>query len=208
MVEGPHGTGIANLPRSAKEILPQLSAYTRGSLRELAGLAQSWDPLKVAIGMAAINAHYNRYDIEGLRGNGTSAFRTEKSPVVVIGAFPGVKSILPGAHVIEADPRPGEYPTTAMDTLLPSCSAAVVSATTLINRSLPRILTLAQGRPLGLIGPATPLSPRLWDYGVSLLGGFIVHSPSAMAQAIRAGAGPKEFSEHGHYVHIRKPYSS
>jgi uncharacterized protein (DUF4213/DUF364 family) len=172
-------------------------------LRELAALAQSWDPLKVAIGMAAINAHYNRYDFEGLSGNGTKAFRAEKSPVVVIGAFPGVKNILPGARVIEADPRPGEYPTAAMDTLLPGCGAAVVSATTLINRSLPRILTLAQGRPLGLIGPVTPLSARLWDYGVSLLGGFIVHSPSALAQVLRAGGGPKEFAEHGRYVHIR-----
>ncbi len=207
MVEGPQGTGIANLPRSAKEILPQLSAYTRKSLRALAGLAQSWDPLKVAIGMAAINAHYNRYDFAGLSGNGAKTFRGEKS-LVVIGAFPGVKNILPGARVIEADPRPGEYPTAAMDTMLPGCGAAIVSATTLINRSLPRILTLAQGRPLGLIGPATPLSARLWDYGPSLLGGFIVHSPSALAQTIRAGAGPKEFSEHGHYVHIRMPYSS
>ncbi len=208
MVEGPHGTGLAHLPCSPKTILPMLPDLAKKSLAELALLAGAWDPPKLAIGLAAINAHYNRYDLAGLSGNGAKTFRTESKKIVVIGAFPGIKSILPGASVIEADPRPGEYPTIAMDALLSGCSGAIVSASTLINRSLPRILTLAQGRPLGLIGAATPLSPRLWDYGPNLLGGFIVRSPSALAQAIRAGARANDFGEFGRYVHLRAPRAS
>lgn len=90
-----------------------------------------------------------------------------------------------------------------MDTLLPGCAAAVVASSTLINRTAPRILRLAHGSRLALIGPITPLSPRLYHYGVEVLGGLVVRDPTGLANAIRAGAMPREFHRFGHYVHIR-----
>lgn len=68
------------------------------------------------------------------------------------------------AQVIETELRPDEYPTVAMDTLLPGRAAAVVASSTIINRSLPRILRLAQGARI------------------------------ALAEAIRASAMPREFT--------------
>ncbi|HEY0283021.1 MAG TPA: DUF364 domain-containing protein [Rhizomicrobium sp.] len=202
MVEGPFGAGLAYLPRSPRELLPQLPHYAGLSLRELAALSQSWDPLKMALGIAAINAHYNRYDLDAASGNGVRTFRGAAGRVVVIGAFPGIDGILPHCAVIEADPRPGEYPAAAMDTLLPVCGGAIVNASALINRSLPRILRLASNRPVALIGPATPMTPRLHDYGLSLLGGFIVRDANGLAAAIRAGVLPKDFGRFGRYVHL------
>lgn len=76
------------------------------------------------------------------------------------------------AQVIETELRPDEYPTVAMDTLLPSRAAAVVASSTIINRSLPRILRLAQGARI------------------------------ALAEAIRASAMPREFTRFGRYMHI------
>ena len=202
MVEGPFGAGLAPLPRHPRELLPRLPRYASQGLRSLAALSRSWDPLEMALGIAAINAHYNRFDQDGQAGNGVKAFRQVAGRVVVIGAFPGLDGILPHRSVIEADPRPGEFPPAAMDTLLPGCGAAIVNSSALVNRSLPRILRLAHNRPAALIGPATPMTPRLFDYGLDVLGGLVVGDPAGLASAIRAGAMPREFARFGRFIHL------
>lgn len=202
MVEGPHGTGLAYLPRHPRDLLPRLTALAKQSLRHLAAMATSWDPLETALAVAAINAHYNRHDLEALPGNGVKSFRHIAGRVGVIGAFPGVDGMLPNCAVMEAEPRPGEFPLAAMDSILPACDAAIVNASALINRSLPRILRLSRHRPVALIGPSTPMTPRLFDYGISALGGLIVSDPQGLAQAIRAGATPREFNRFGRFGHI------
>jgi hypothetical protein len=202
MVEGSHGCGLAYLPRHPRELLPQLPRFAKLGLRGLAELSRSWDPLEMALGIAAINAHYNSYDIAARPGNGTKLFREVGGRVVVIGAFPGVDGILPNCSVIEAEPRPGEFPIVAMDSLLPGCGGAVINSSALINRSLPRILRLAQGCRAALIGPATPMTPRLYDYGLEVLGGLVIDDPNGLGAAIRAGALPREFTRFGRFVHL------
>jgi len=203
MVEGPAGAGLAYLPRNARDLIGRLPEFRKMSLKQLAEYSGSWDPLEMALGIAAINAHYNRFDLAGAMGNGVESFRHEGGRVVVIGAFPGLSEILPNSQVIENDPRPGEYPTIAMDTLLPGCAAAVVASSTLVNRNLPRILRLAQGARIALVGPVTPLTPRLHAYGVDILGGLVVRDAKGLGEAIRAGALPREFSRFGQYLHLR-----
>lgn len=204
MIEGPHGTGLAYLPRHPRDLLPRLTAMAKQSLRQLAAMATSWDPLETALAVAAINAHYNRYDLAALPGNGVKSFRHVAGRVGVIGAFPGVDGMLPNCAVMEADPRPGEYPLAAMDSILPACDATIVNASSLINRTLPRVLRLSQHRPVALIGPATPMTPRLFDYGLSVLGGLIVSDPKGLASAIRAGALPREFNKFGRFAHLAR----
>jgi len=204
MVEGPAGAGLAYLPRNARDLIGRLPEFRKMSLKQLAEFSGSWDPLEMALGIAAINAHYNRFDLAGEMGNGAQAFGREAGRVVVIGAFPGLSEMLPNPQVIENDPRPGEYPTIAMDTLLPGCAAAVVASSTLVNRNLPRILRLAQGSRIALVGPVTPLTPRLHAYGVEILGGLVVRDAKGLAEAIRAGALPREFSRFGQYLHLRR----
>ncbi len=203
MVEASKGAGLAYLPRSPQRLLPRLPHLRRQSLSTLANLSQSWDPLEMALGVAAINAHYNRFDFQGRAGNGASLFRQVQGRVVVIGAFPGLSGILPDCAVIETEPRPGEFPPIAMDTLLPGCGAAVVNSSALINRTLPRILRLARDGRIGLIGPSTPLTPRLNSYGIEALGGLIVENVRGLATAIQAGALPREFGKFGRFVHIQ-----
>ena len=121
---------------------------------------------------------------------------------MVVGAFPGVDSILRDCAIIETDPRPGEYPVAAMESLLPGCGGAIVNSSALINRSLCRILRLARHRPVALIGPSTPLTARLHDYGLAVLGGFVAQDIDGLAQAVRAGAAPKDFARYGRYIHL------
>ena len=203
MVQGPAGVGLAYLPRTPRDLLSRLAALRQLSLRELAELTHSWDPLDMAVGIAAINAHYNRFDLDALPGNGADQFGQEAGRVVVVGAFPGLSDTLPKAQVIEHEPREGEYPTVAMDTLLPGCAATVVASSSLINRNLPRVLRLAHGSRVAVVGPSTPLTPRLYAYGAEILGGLVVHNPQGLAAAIRSGALPRDFTHFARYRHIR-----
>ena len=203
LVEGPHGAGLAYLSRPPREFATKIPALKRLGLAGLARLSRSWNPIETALGVAAVNAHYNRFDLVGGSGNGAWVFRKAPGPVVVVGAFPGVESILPQCSIIEADPKPGQYPHAAMETLLPGCGGAIVNASALVNRSLERILRLARHRPVGMIGPSTPLTARLHDYGLSVLGGYIVRDIDGLAAAIEAGATSKEFVRFGRFLHIR-----
>ena len=204
MVEGPYGAGLAYLPRYPKDLLPRLPSLARQSLKSLARLSSSWDPVEMALGIAAINAHYNRTDLAGRMGNGADLFKEEQGRVVAVGAFPGLSSVLPNCSVIETDPRPGEYPTVAMDSLLPGCAAAVVNSSTLINRNLPRILRAALGSRVALVGPSTPMTERLHHYGVEILGGLVVRDPKGLAAMVKGGGTPREFGQFGQYLHLRK----
>jgi len=203
MVEGPEGAGLAYLPAGGKEVAARIPSYRHLDLRQLAELSRSWDALEMALGIAAINAHYNRFDLDAEIGNGAQTFSTVRGRVVVIGAFPGLAEVLPDPQVIEASPRPGEYPTVAMDTLLPGCAAAVVTSSTLVTRTLPRVLRLAQGARVALVGAATPLTPRLFSYGLEVAGGLIVDDPAGLAAAVEAGAQPRDFMRFGRYVHLK-----
>ena len=204
MVEGPHGAGLAYLPRHPRDLLSRLPGLGSLSLRALARFSLSWSPLETALGVAAINAHYNRFDLDGASGNGARRFRNAPGPVVVIGAFPGVDSILRDCAIIETDPRPGEFPPAAMESLLPGCGGAIVNSSALVNRSLPRILRLARNRAVALIGPSTPMTPRLHGYGLAVLGGFVARDADGLAAAVRAGAPPKDFAPFGRYIHIKE----
>lgn len=204
MVEGHHGVGLAHLPKGPAPLLPQLPRLRRMTLRSLAEMTGSWDALEMAVGTAAINAHYNRFHLDASPGNGATTFRRANGRVMVVGAFPGLADILPAAKVIEAQPRPGELPTIAMDTVLPGCAAAVVSATSLVNRTLPRILRLAQGAQVAVIGPTAPMTPRLHAYGIDVIGGLRVRDPDGLAQLVANGGLPRDFERFGDFVHIRR----
>jgi len=204
MIEGPHGAGLAYLPQNPKELVKWLPAYRQASLGQLAALSQSWDGLEMAVGLAAINAHYNRFDLDGHLGNGAHLFRREIARMVAVGVFPGMAETLPNAMVIKHEPGRGEYPLEAMDNLLPGCGGVVVTASNIANRKLPRILRLSQGARTAVVGPATPLTPRLFNYGVDVLGGLVISDPEGLAQAVRADIQPREFERFGHYLHLRR----
>ncbi|SEH51012.1 enolase N-terminal-like fold-containing protein, partial [Magnetospirillum fulvum] len=55
MVEGPAGAGLAYLPRNARDLIGRLPEFRKMSLKQLAEFSGSWDPLEMALGVAAIN---------------------------------------------------------------------------------------------------------------------------------------------------------
>jgi uncharacterized protein (DUF4213/DUF364 family) len=58
-------------------------------------------------------------------------------------------------------------------------------------------LKLVENAHVSLIGPGTPLSPILKQYGINKLAGFIVHKPQELSEMITNGAGVKQFKHLG-----------
>ena len=192
LVETADGLGVAARQAPAAEDDPQ--RWAGRSLRDLAALAaQSWDPLEIAVGVAALNAHYNRPDVTGVPGNGLDLFASVEGRVVVIGGFPQLARRLPRAKVIDLNPQDGEYPEAACDWLLPGAEAVAITASAFANRTLPRLLRVSAGATVAMIGPGTPLTPRLFDYGVHSLAGFVAIDREAVVRTIAGGGGSRDF---------------
>lgn len=205
LVESPHGVGLAQTPeRLGAACRAQAGDWTGKSLRDLAALARSWDPVAAAVGVAALNAHYNRFDLDGDAVNGLDALDCDPAGLVVIGGFPGLAERLPGARVVDRRPAPGQYPAEAAQWLLPQAEGALITASALANRSLPELLRRCAQAPAVLVGPGAPLTPRLFEYGLAALSGLVCTDPDGMAAAVAQGAGAKDLKRFGRPVTVRR----
>ena len=204
LVETADGLGVAARQAPAAGDDPQ--RWAGRGMRDLAAMAaQSWDPLEIAVGVAALNAHYNRPDVTGVPGNGLDLFAAVEGRVVVVGGFPQLARRLPRAKVIDLSPQEGEYPEAACDWLLPGAEAVAITASAFANRTLPRLLRVSAGATVAMIGPGTPLTPRLFEYGVHSLAGFVAVDREAVVRTIAGGGGSRDFHPYGRMVTLHRP---
>ena len=76
-----------------------------------------------------------------------------------------------------------------MDQLLPQADVVAVTATTLLNRTLPTVLAGVRGDAfVMLLGPSTPLTPVLFQFGFDVLCGTVVDDADAVFRAVEQGA--------------------
>lgn len=206
LVEGPDGVGLAQSPnRDTPGCYGKLDAgaYAGRPLRALAGMIDGWNPFERAIAMAAVNAHHNRFDLGGEDANGLDMVDGQ-GRTVVVGSFPKVQERLPGCFVVERAPDAGEYPEQAADWLIPGADAVVATGSTLGNGSLPRLLELALGAQVVLVGPSVTLSPRLFDHGVSVLSGFVAEDVDGLVRCVGEGGAGGAVKRYGRQVSLRR----
>jgi uncharacterized protein (DUF4213/DUF364 family) len=210
LVRTAQGAGLAFAPRWPAGLVPaRIEPLDRVMLRDLAVLALRRHPLAAAIGIAAVNAEHNRRslagpDDDGLTAAGLTNGRAGDGPTVVIGRFPGLDEKLPGALVLERNPGPKDLPESAAETVLPTARRVIITASTLTNHTLPRLLALARRAEVSLIGPGTPLAPCLFEHGIATLAGFVVDDPVATGEAIAAGAGYGKLKAFGRRLTLRR----
>lgn len=157
-------------------------------LHAVAERLRSWTLTEASIGMAAVNAHFNRVaNVTEWTGrtldelSSAMAFDTLRSEVAgkkvgVIGHFPGLEKLSDVCElsVFERRPQPGDFPDFAEEYLLPEQDYLFITGVTLINKTLPRLLELAKNACVVMVGPSVPLTPILFDWGVDVLAGTIV----------------------------------
>jgi uncharacterized protein (DUF4213/DUF364 family) len=160
------------------------------SALELAGRLKSWEPLEASLGLAALNS---LIEPSGEPGNvneyimGASSGKT----ITVIGRFPfnqHLASVAGKAYFLELEPEKEELPSPAAEEVIPRSDIVVISATALINKTLPRLLELARHKDCIVLGPSTPMNRVLFDFGASLIAGVRVIDIDTLISCIMQGA--------------------
>jgi uncharacterized protein (DUF4213/DUF364 family) len=170
------------------------NSFTEMSAIELAKFSLSDDVTKASLGIAAINSlirvDVEKYaDLDGLQlvydlGKGKN--------ISIIGHFPfleRVSEVAKNLWIIEKHPRPGDITEDAGKNYLPKSDIVVISGTTLINHTLEGILSLCDAKSVRmLLGPSTPMTPILFDYGIDILSGSTVTDKQTALKYISEGA--------------------
>ena len=179
-----------------------LSGEYRGmDLKKLARAAKSWNLTEAGFGMAAINAYYNtsqRLDVlnayEPFDKYCTDGVDLRGKHIGVVGHLNMPQSVYEQAasvRILERSPRPGDYPDSACDWLIPQCDVVIMTASTLVNKTLPHLLELSRNAYTILAGPSCPMCPELLDFGIHRIAGLVITDVSGMKQKIRGEiAGP------------------
>lgn len=204
LVEGPDGSGLATTPNKGSggcRTIAETGSLAQRSLAELARMALSVNPYERAIGIAAINASTNRRDMIGPSGDGLSTDPDgQNGHTVIIGRFPQLEEKVPGAIVLERNPGPDDLPAEAARLVIPGCSRLIVTASALVNGTLPSLLEMAEGAEVSLVGRGTPLAQGLHAYGIDRLAGFIVDKPDGARAVVAEGGGARQLKPFGRNV--------
>ena len=170
---------------------------------ELAGLIESASFTEVAIGLATINALLPRDASQwvDLKAEDYLLQQGANKNVAVVGYFPFVKGLQANVKhlwVLELNPKEGDFPALAAPDILPQADLVAITATTLINKTFQGLIGLCRpDATVILIGPSTPISPVLYDYGIHIISGTIVIDPRATLLGISQGISLHQMREAG-----------
>jgi uncharacterized protein (DUF4213/DUF364 family) len=164
--------------------------------RSLTELSLSSRILEASIGIAAINSMLPIDESRCIDLNAEAEIRARGAGkrVAIIGHFPFVKVLRAEAEelwVFELPGRghPGDFTGAEIETLLPRAEVVAITSTTLINHTLDAILNLTAPAAYKMIlGPSTPLSPVLFDYGFNAISGSVVIDNDRVLSCISQGA--------------------
>jgi uncharacterized protein (DUF4213/DUF364 family) len=194
-----HGAGLASTQRDAHTPHGQSTIRWAGDLlqysaQELAELLRSSSPMESALGMAAVNALLEVDESRLTDRNASEEIirRGEGKRVVIVGHFPFIPEVRRAAghlDVLELDPGAGELPPQAASQVIPQADVVAITGTSLLNKTFDSLIELCRPEAFVLVlGPTTPLSPLLFDYGVDLIAGTQVNDPVQALTSAGQGA--------------------
>lgn len=205
-VEADSGAGVSSLllpgkiPYTDTEAFP---AWEGRPLRELAAEIKKEDGVGAALGCAALNAWYNTAEqLSGVGAeqippevDGGHAFRSMESVcrgkiVSTVGHFHGSDDLtaLKELRIFEKEPRPGDYPETMEEKLLPGSDIVFITGMALTNKTMPHLLGLCRDACVVLSGPSVPMAAVWKEFGVDVLYGTMVWDvPGCRESALNGG---------------------
>ncbi len=181
--------------------------------RRLAELARSDSLTERSLGFAALNAllevdeaacvsvNAEEIILEKLRHvpgtsevPGTSGVSpgTSGRCIAIVGHFPFVPRVREAAEtcwVLELNPGPGDLPAEQAPEVIPQADVVAITGMSLVNGTFEALIVLPRPDAYVLVlGPSTPLSPILFDYGVDAISGAIIGDIPAALAAVSQGA--------------------
>ena len=189
-------TGVAM--HTAGETRPRMRESLVGiGARQAAEAALSWNFEEAGEGMAVVNAFYNTVERAAQFGchytdSALEGIDLAGKTVGFVGHLirhSGIteKLVAPAKEVfiLEREPKPGDYPDSACEYLLPRCDVVVITGSAAVNKTMPRLLQLSQRARIVLTGPTVTLClPLMERFGIARLNGQAVTERESMLRAI------------------------
>lgn len=196
--DGRERAGVAAAPRQ----FPETAQFPVGSYLlscSAEGIIQGLrtdDATASAVGLATLNA-VNTPDEALLTTEDAADWLSEQTTgrnIAIFGRFPFIEEeIRPFANtvfVFEQTPQHDEYSARDMPHILPQADIIAITGTTITNHTIDDILQYtANTHTVVVLGPSTPLTTHLFDYGVDVLFGVRVADVDAVKQSVHAHLG-------------------
>jgi uncharacterized protein (DUF4213/DUF364 family) len=193
------GAGLASTQRDAHTPHGHSLVRWAGNLmdhdaHELVELVRSRSPMEAALGMATVNALLDVEESWLTDRNASEEIiqRGRGKRVVIVGHFPfipKVRAAVGHLDVLELDPGPEELSPAAADEVLPKADVVAITGTSLVNRTFDGLIRHCRSDAFVLVlGPTSPLSPVLFDYGVDLIAGTRIVDPVTALTVAGQGA--------------------
>jgi uncharacterized protein (DUF4213/DUF364 family) len=200
--------GLAMSPAIPNRTLSWSGTLVNRPIQDLATWLQSWDSYQATVGMAVINSvinHENSLIDQAISINPKSSAnlaifehflpQIRGKKVVVIGRYPGLSRYQEEVEmtVIERQPSSQDLPDPASEYLIPEADWVFLTGTSIINKTFPRLVELAQNSQLVLMGPTVPWIPELKAMGIDYLAGIKVINPQKLKETVSEGGGVRIF---------------
>ena len=98
-------------------------------------------------------------------------------------------------YILEREPQEGDFPDAACDWILPQCELVIITGSSLVNKTLPHLLSLCRDAYTILTGPSVPLCPELLDFGLDRVCGLLVSDREGLRRRVESG---ERGSPYGH----------
>ena len=202
------GTGLAMSPMQYTRTLPWAGTLAQRPISDIIGWIKSWNPFEAAIGLAAINSVLNfssttvTSGATALTTSNLAVFeyflpRLKNRKVVVIGRYPGLERYQSALDmtVLERTSQEGDLPDTACEYLVPEADWVFLTASSLVNKTFPRLAELASDAVTVLMGPSVPWLKEWADFGIDFLAGVEVCDPDLLSATVAQGGGTRIFDQ-------------
>ncbi|MGR8929840.1 MAG: Rossmann-like domain-containing protein [Gammaproteobacteria bacterium] len=201
-------TGLAMSPGFATRTLSWSGSLTGKPVTDIAQWIYDWDPFHATVAMAAINSCINSRPLpdskivehDGEHPN-LAVFEhflplLKHKNVVVIGHYPGIERYQNHMQlsVLEKQPSADDLPDSACEFLLPNADWVFLTASSIPNKTFPRLVELASSAKTVLMGPTTPWLPQLHEFGIDYLAGVEVVDRESLFHTAAQGGGVKIFN--------------
>ena len=172
---------------------------------DLARLALTPRGIDSAVGVATINAAINPR-VEAEQGDILEFLKLRPNDKIgMIGYFRPLVPKLREHHellIFERAPERASqddevHPDWAAEKMLPTVDVAIITGTTIINKTIDHLLELtANAREIAVVGPSTTLAANVFaKRGVTLLSGMVVEDVDKALKIVSQGGGARNLSK-------------
>ncbi|MFA5982992.1 MAG: DUF364 domain-containing protein [Methylococcaceae bacterium] len=204
-----NAAGLAMSPGLATRVLPWSGSLTGKPIVDLAAWIWQWEPYQATVAMAAINACINSRTLpEAILLEPDPEYanlavfdyflpQLQDKKVVIIGHYPGIERYREQMQltILERQPSPGDLPDAACEYLLPQADWVFLTASSIPNKTFPRLAELSANANTVLMGPTVPWLPQLHEFGINYLAGVKIADINALEQTVAQGGGVRIFNQ-------------